>query len=117
MAKMGSLDYNCPPYNIVVPPGEDFDVVTNTKGAKQTDLRARYDLLPGRAIAAVAGVLNRGEQIYGKDNWRGLSVNEINNHTIGHLIDYLVTGEIENLEHAACRALMALEIALGGGIE
>ena len=92
-------------------------ILTNANGAKQTDLRARYDLLPALAVAEVAGVLNRGAEKYGEDNWRGLSVNEILNHVIGHAIAYLRTGDEEDLAHAATRGLMALEIHLGGGTD
>ena len=99
----------------VTPSGDP--VTTNANGAKQTDLRARYDLLPALAVAEVAGVLNRGAEIYGEDNWRGLSVKEILNHVIGHAIAYLRTGSEEDLAHAATRGLMALEIHLGGGTD
>ena len=99
----------------ITPSGDP--VTTNANGAKQTDLKARYDLLPALAVAEVAGVLNRGAETYGEDNWRGLSVNEILNHVIGHAIAYLNTGDEEDLAHAATRGLMALEIHLGGGTD
>ena len=63
----------------------------------------------------MARVLQEGEAKYGKDNWRGLSIDEINNHVWGHLADWQLTGNMEDLEHAATRILMALEIARGGG--
>ncbi len=95
-------------------PGKDYEepVIANAKGAKQSDIGARFDLLPARAVARVAEVLHHGAEKYGEDNWRGLSVDEINNHTIGHLMNYVGRGAEQDLAHAACRALMALEIKL-----
>ena len=87
-------------------------VITNSRGGKQTDLKARYDLLPALAVRAVAGVLERGAKRYGEGNWHSLSVEEIHNHTLGHAVAFNRSNSIEDLEHTACRALMALEIAL-----
>jgi 5'(3')-deoxyribonucleotidase len=88
------------------------EVIVNANGAKQTDLKARYDLLPARAVAEVARVLKRGADKYGEENWRGLSVPECHNHTLGHAVAFNESGELEDLAHTACRALMALEIFL-----
>jgi 5'(3')-deoxyribonucleotidase len=88
------------------------DIAVNENGAKQTDLKARYDLLPARAVEEVARVLHHGAEKYGVDNWRGLSVSEIHNHTLGHAVNFNRTNELEDLAHTACRALMALEIYL-----
>ena len=103
-----SLEYDAPSF----PHLAEGPVITNAKGAKQSDIGARFDLLPARAIARVAEVLHHGAEKYGEDNWRGLSVDEINNHTIGHLMNYVGRGAEQDLAHAACRALMALEIKL-----
>ncbi|MHC4370901.1 MAG: dATP/dGTP diphosphohydrolase domain-containing protein [Planctomycetota bacterium] len=88
------------------------DVIVNENGAKQTDLAARFDLLPAKAVAEVAAVLQRGAVKYGEENWRGLSVAEIHNHTLGHAVAFNASRELEDLAHTACRALMALEIFL-----
>jgi hypothetical protein len=93
----------------------DDDVVTNEYGAKQSRIQGRWDLLPFRAMESVTRVLKEGADKYGVDNWRGLSVDEINNHVWAHLATYQQTFDLEELEHAACRVLMALEIARGGG--
>ncbi len=90
----------------------DEPIITNAKGAKQSDIGARYDLLPALAVKMVAQVLQRGEQKYGLDNWRGLSVEECHNHTLGHAIAFNRSNTIEDLAHTACRALMTLELAL-----
>lgn len=90
----------------------DEGVITNAKGAKQTDLKARFDLLPARAVEEVARVLQLGATKYGEDNWRGLSVDEIHNHTIYHAVRFNRSRDLEDLANTACRALMALEIFL-----
>lgn len=95
---------------------EHFDksegIITNANGARQSDIGARYDLLPARALREVAGVLKIGAEKYGEENWRGLSVAEIHNHTLGHAIAFNNSNKLEDLSHTACRALMALEIFL-----
>jgi hypothetical protein len=97
---------------------EEMDeIITNANGAKQSDLRARFDLLPARALKEVAAVLHRGAEKYGEENWRGLSVEEIHNHTLGHAVAFNESEELEDLAHTACRALMALEVYLGGGTD
>jgi uncharacterized HAD superfamily protein len=95
----------------------DDDVIVNENGAKQSDLKARFDLLPARAVEEVARVLHKGAEKYGEENWRGLSVEEVHNHTLGHAVAFNRTEELEDLSHTACRALMALEIFLGGGVD
>jgi hypothetical protein len=87
-------------------------VITNERGAKQTDIGARFDLLPMKALASIARVLDEGCKKYGVENWKELSIDEINNHTLMHLIDYQEYRMFEDLEHAACRILMALELAI-----
>jgi uncharacterized HAD superfamily protein len=92
-------------------------IITNAFGAKQSDIEARYDLLPTRALNAVAKVLHTGAEKYGEDNWRGLSETEILNHALAHGLNFLHTGSHEDAEHFACRALMFLEILKGGGAD
>lgn len=87
-------------------------VYIKENGAKQSDLKARYDLLPARAMHEVAQVLKSGAEKYGETNWRGLSVDEIHNHTLYHAIQFNGTQSLEDLSHTATRALMALEMYL-----
>jgi hypothetical protein len=91
---------------------DEEPTITNIKGAKQSDIEARFDLLPALAVKRVAQVLHRGEQTYGAANWRRLSVEECHNHTLGHAIGFNRSNAIEDLAHTACRALMTLELAL-----
>ena len=106
------IDRTPPHPRIEIPFDSGEAIITNEKGAKQADLQARFDLLPALAIARVAQVLHHGAQKYGEENWRGLSVAECHNHTIGHAIGYNNSEDLEDLAHTACRALMTLELAL-----
>lgn len=96
--------------------GDDLDVdtVVNENGAKQSRIEGRFDLLPALAVKEVAKVLATGADKYGEDNWKGLSIDEINNHTYNHLLGYQQNANTEDLSHAACRALMALQLHLEG---
>ena len=86
------------------------EVITNANGAKQSKINGRFDLLPSLAVKEVAMVLAEGEAKYGKDNWKGLSIDEINNHVYNHLLDYQQEPNLEDLSHAATRILMALQL-------
>lgn len=94
--------------------GDDLDVdtVVNEAGAKQARLDADFTLLPPLATKEVAKVLKRGAEKYGVDNWKGLSIDEINNHVYNHLLDYQHAANTEDLSHAATRILMALQLHL-----
>jgi 5'(3')-deoxyribonucleotidase len=90
----------------------DDDVVTNENGAKQSRIEGRYDLMPALALKEIAKVLADGADKYGEDNWKGLSIDEINNHTFAHLLDYQQDANTDDLSHAGCRILMALQLHL-----
>lgn len=94
--------------------GPDTPTLVNERGGKQSAIPYRCDLLPARATLAVAGVLAPGAVKYGENNWRNISVGEHVNHALTHLFAYLAgDASDDHLSHAACRALMALEIHLG----
>lgn len=95
--------------------GPDAPTITNERGASQSHVPYRCDLLPARAALAVAGVLHEGAVKYGVDNWRGLPVANHINHALMHLFAHLAgDASDDHLSHAACRALMALELAEWG---
>jgi 5'(3')-deoxyribonucleotidase len=91
---------------------EDDTVVVNENGAKQSRIDGRFDLIPARALKEVAKVYAEGADKYGEDNWKGLSIDEINNHVYNHLYCYQEEANAEDLSHAACRILMALQLHL-----
>lgn len=89
----------------------------NEKGAKESKLNVRFDLLPMDALLEVSEVLHTGAEKYGENNWRNLSVETNINHAFYHLASgmcYPVHSKrlIANLRNAACRVLFALELAL-----
>lgn len=93
--------------------GREEPTVTNERGARQSRLNYRCDLLPALASLAVSAVLHDGAAKYGADNWRGIPVRDHLNHALVHVFAFLAgDAQDDHLEHAACRALMALELHL-----
>lgn len=100
------------------------ELVTNENGAKQSAIAVRFDLVPAKALAEVAHVLDHGAKKYGVENWRGIETEDNLNHALRHAYAFLASrepyqdgygkpaGEIEELSHAACRIMFALEQAI-----
>lgn len=84
----------------------------NDKGAKQTRLEVRFDLVPADAITEIANVLYKGANKYGVDNWKGIPTNEHVNHAIYHLYQYMITKDKNHLKNASCRSMFALQLEL-----
>ena len=83
---------------------------TNEKGATQSAIPFRCDLLPSRAILAVARVLKHAADKHPPDNWRRIARVDHVNHALAHLFALGAGDPSDNhLEHAACRLLFALE--------
>lgn len=96
--------------------GPDAPTTVNIRGGKQSALPYRFDLLPPLALAAVARVLEPGAKKYGEWNWLRVTADDNLNHALAHSFAYVARDAseghpIEHLRHAACRILMALEIA------
>lgn len=100
-----------------------MSIEVNEHGGKSSALGARYDLIPMHALREVARVLHHGEQKYGADNWRLLSVQENLNHALGHLVVFQASFQkagldgpsaLVELSHAATRCLMALDTLIVG---
>ncbi len=93
--------------------GPDTPTVTNDRGAKQSAMTYRLDLMPPLALLAVGKVLKDGSTKYGIDNWHGISLADHLNHALVHVYAYLAGDtQDDHLEHAACRMLMAVENVL-----
>lgn len=111
------------------------EIGTNDRGGKSTVLETAMTLVPPQALYAVGRVCKEGAQKYRPGNWRQVGVREHLNHVLEHLNHFLQTleegdvrcspdgkyafgevdaqeTEMEHLEHAACRMLMALEVAI-----
>lgn len=94
--------------------GPDAPIETNAKGAKQSSLPYRCDLLPALALLHQAKILKGGADKYGDNNWRDIAIADHINHAMTHILAYLAGDKSDDhLGHATCRMLMALEISLG----
>lgn len=99
-----------PTFRLVVD-GEEYEPLeTNDKGGKQSVIQGRYDLLPALAVEDIAVILQRGATKYGDNNWRKIPSIQHVNHAMQHLFQYLLYQKHEDLTHAACRLLMAIEV-------
>lgn len=93
--------------------GKDQDVETNAAGAKQSRIPYAFHLIDAHAVLALANVLYEGAKKYGRDNWRGIPVDEHINHAVSHFFAFLAgDDQDDHLEHAFCRAMMALAVDL-----
>lgn len=98
------------------PLGPDAPMVINEKGGKQSKVEGFFMGLPAKAIIEVAKVLEHGREKYGKDNWRQIDseshLNHLQMHIYGDMTNDRSEGPVGHLAHAACRSLMALEMAI-----
>lgn len=92
--------------------GRDAPMLTNMAGGNQSASPYRCVLFPPRAFLAVAEVLAVEATKDGPDNWRQMGVRKHLDLCIGYLFAYLAGAAPSDLEHAACRIMMALDIKL-----
>lgn len=93
--------------------GPDAPVVFNEKGGGQSHVPARFDLIDGKAMFAMAGVLKEGADKYGADNWRKIDVPDHLNHLIMHAYAYLSGDRSDaHLSHIMCRAMFAMAVEI-----
>lgn len=93
--------------------GPDAPTETLENGASQSSTPFHAISLPAKALLAVSAIHKHGDDKYGKNNWRGISVDDHLNHALVHLLAHMAGDTSEkHLEHFACRALMALELFL-----
>jgi hypothetical protein len=80
----------------------------NEHGGKQSKVDARFDLIDGHSIFAMASVLHEGAEKYGANNWRLISVEDHLNHLIMHAYAFLAGDRSDDhLSHIMCRAMFA----------
>ena len=87
----------------------DESIVVNEKGGKQSYVEERCDLLPPYALLEVSRVLATGVKRYRANNWRKIDEQSHVNHAMRHLLRHMKGDQGDELAHAACRILMALE--------
>jgi hypothetical protein len=69
----------------------------------------RFDLVPWEAVRRVAETMTNALDDHDEDGWRKLPHRDHVSRAMRHLAAYLNNGSEEELRHAACRVLMALE--------
>jgi hypothetical protein len=95
--------------------GPDAPTVVNEAGGKQSKLPYRFDLVDSRAMFTLAKVLHEGAEKYGDENWRKIPIRDHLNHLLAHVFAYMAGDESDDhLEHAFCRAMMAVALKLEG---
>lgn len=88
--------------------GASAPTTYNEKGAGQSHAPARFDLVDGKAMFAMAAVLHEGAEKYGPNNWRGIGIDDHLNHLIMHAYAYLAGDRSDaHLSHIMCRAMFA----------
>lgn len=93
--------------------GADAPTTYNEKGAGQSHVPVRFDLVDGKAMFAMAKVLHEGAEKYGADNWRGIDIRDHLNHLIMHAYAYLSGDRSdEHLSHIMCRAMFAQAVEI-----
>lgn len=93
---------------------------TLPEGARKFDAgKARWDLLPFRALGLIAQVLTFGAKKYDENNWQGLDIKRVEAAMLRHYAAYR-SGELldpetglPHLAHFGCCALFMLAIKHG----
>lgn len=94
------------------------EIETNAAGGRHAALPCDFAKLPMRALLAVARCVKTNSKTHDRledtvPNWHKLTVREHLNHLLYHVCLWFIGDTQEpHLEHAACRALMAVEIEL-----
>jgi len=85
----------------------DEPTIINAQGGKQSKTEYAFDLIYPDAILALAEVLKKGADKYGKDNWKNITAAENFNHMIVHYYAWLKGDRSDDhLAHMFTRAMM-----------
>ena len=91
--------------------GPDAPTVTNDRGASQSHIPYRCDLLDAKAILDLAELLGQGAEKYGEEEWRKIDTPDHLNHAMTHILAYQAgDNQDDHLLHAFCRLMMAVAI-------
>jgi hypothetical protein len=88
---------------------------TFASGAKSTVEKPRYDLVPAEAVQYIAERFAFGASRHGERNWeKGVNdaafFRDRKNHGFEHYMNYLCTGDVEELKAAICNMAMLAAI-------
>lgn len=94
-----------------------MEIETTHGGGKQHKRECRMQAVMPKALIEVGKLRYKAKFEYGYDdnNYKGIDIDEHIGRAERHLCMYLDNRDIEELTHAACRCLMALEMALEKG--
>lgn len=92
-------------------------VVKNEAGGKGSDTGCTLYQVP-KALLRVGAALDHGRKKYSDYNWKSVEIKDHLSRVVVHIMGYLAGNrEDDHLGHAACRALMGLELSLERGEE
>jgi hypothetical protein len=93
----------------VIGVGPDAEIVTNDKGAKQSKVNHRLDLIPADAVFRMGETLKIGAERYAEWNWTGIPTTDHINHALIHLYAWLAGDtQDDHLGHAITRIAFAI---------
>lgn len=96
--------------------GPDAPTTTNAKGGKQSATPYRLDLLDAKALLEQGEILGKGAAKYGEYNWKNLTIDELLNHAVVHILAWRAGDRQDNhLGHSVCRLLMARTLEMEEG--
>jgi hypothetical protein len=92
--------------------GPNTPIITNGKGASQSDLPYRFDLIDTKALFELGRILKKGAEKYGVDNWRDIDQTDHLNHAIAHIFAHIAGDkQDEHLAHAFARMMFAVGVS------
>lgn len=95
---------------------KDGDTVVNEVGAKQSHISARFDCIPPEVLKLLAQCLGFGAAKYGKDNWRGIPIEDNLAHAMNHINEFRLGDNSEpHLVNTMARVTFALTQAVASG--
>lgn len=72
--------------------GPDAPTIINAKGAGQSAIMYRFDLLPPLALVGVAAIMHHGATKYGENTYQDISPADHLNHAMQHIFAYQAGG-------------------------
>ncbi len=95
--------------------GKDAPMVVNEHGGKQSKVEYAFDQLDPQAMFQLAGILQKGAEKYGRDNWKRITPEEHLNHALQHIFAHLAGDkQDDHLGHAFCRLMFAIVVDRDG---
>ncbi len=95
--------------------GDDAPMEVNQFGGRQSKMEYDFTQLDPLAMFQLAGILKRGSEKYGRDNWKRITTEEHLNHALQHIFAYLAGDrQDDHLGHAFCRLMMAIVVDRDG---